>query len=466
MGLTELEAMRRAERIVGAPAVAKRIALEPALAAIFSNGTIAAAVMVLSAVAAVVVANTDAYYPVQAALHMPLTMGVGGIAFGITVEGFVNDFLMAIFFLVVGIELKYELTVGVLTEARQAALPMLAACGGVICPAVIFSAINALGNGHVEGWAIPVATDIAFALGIMSLMGDKVAPAAKVFFSTLAIADDVIGILIIAVFYGQSPNAFWLAASAAAAGLLLALRKAQVFHARWYLLAGLLLWGCMYGSGIHATLAGVVLAFFLPDGSEIRLGEVAGWMRDRTRELSESYSSDMHVLGQHGFTSTAGLVERVMRQVTPPLQRVERAVAVPVNFLVLPLFAFTNAQLRIVGTDPAALLGNPIAQGVYFGLLLGKPIGIVAVTWALVRLGFAKLPEGADWAQMVGVGIFGGIGFTMCILIAGLSFADGPEQVTAKCAILLASTTASLLGIVFINVSRHIKRKADDARRP
>ena len=446
--------------IVAVPAVAKRNARRPVYERFFSNGTIAAAVMVLAAIAAVVVANTDAYYAVHEFLEAQLALQIGPFSWNMSIEGFINDFLMAIFFLSVGIELKYELTAGALTNPRQAMMPILAACGGVAAPALIYSLLN--WGGAMSGWAVPIATDIAFALGIMSLAGDKVAPAAKAFFSTLAIADDLLGIIVIALFYGQSPSVPWLAASAFCCVVLWILNRLHVYQARWYIVVGLFLWFCMLNSGVHATLAGVVLAFFLPVKSDIKLENVQDWLTARGEELDDIYDADTHVLGQHEFTRTAKRVERVMHRVTPPLQRVEASIATPVNFIILPLFAFVNAQLRVVGVDPLAIVGDPVAQGVFFGLVLGKPIGIVAVTTVLVKIGFSPLPEGSTWGQMLSVGVLGGVGFTMCILISGLSFSYGQEQLVAKCAVLAASVTASLLGLALLNVAHAVesKRKA------
>lgn len=437
-------------KIVAVPAVARRIEYRPAVERITGNGTIAAAVMVLAAIAAVIVANTDAYFPVRELLETPLAIQIGGFHGAISLEGFINDFLMAIFFLTVGIELKYELTAGALTNPRQAAMPILAACGGVAAPALIYTALN--WGGALHGWAVPIATDIAFALGIMSLAGDKVAPTAKVFFSTLAIADDLLGIIVIALFYGQSPSIPWLAASLGVCVCLGILNKLEVYHARWYIILGLALWFCMYNSGVHATLAGVILAFFLPAKSDIKLENVQEWLAARGSELDTIYEPDEHVLGQHAFTATAKRVERVMHRVTPPLQRVEAAIATPVNFAILPLFAFANAQLRLVGADPAAIICDPVALGVYFGLVVGKPLGIMAVTTVLVKAKFAPLPEGSTWGQMICVGVLGGVGFTMCILISGLSFTVEHEQLVAKCAVLAASVTASLLGLLLLHV--------------
>ena len=215
----------------------------------------------------------------------------------------------------------------------------------------------------------------------------------------------------------------------------------------------------MYNSGVHATLAGVILAFFLPARSDINLDHVQDWLGARGSELDGIYDPDEHVLGQHEFTRMAKRVERVMHRVTPPFQRVETTVTTPVNFLILPLFAFANAQLRLVGVDMASVLTDPVALGVYFGLVAGKPLDILAVTALLVRIGFSPLPEGSNWGQMLCVGVLGGVGFTMCILISGLSFTAGTEQLVTKCAVLAASVTASLLGLILLNVTHALAAK-------
>lgn len=443
--------------IYGDPAVIRRIEARTSFQKITSNGTVAAAIMVLAALVAVAVANSDAYDAVHEFLEAPLTLGVGSFAVSISVEAFVNDFLMAIFFLLVGVELKYEFTVGQLRRPRQAALPMLAAIGGVAVPALIYLAINH--GGAVHGWATPIATDIAFALGVMSLLGDRVSPETKVFFQTLAIADDILAIVVIALFYGQAPSVPWCAASLAVILALWGLNRMRVYSVKPYMAVGLVLWVCMYNSGIHATLAGVILAFFLPSRSDVRLSALKGWLDGRARELDDTYDDESHVLGQHDFTAGAARVERVMHHVTPPLQRVERYFSVPVNFLVLPLFAFVNAQVRIVGVDPATILADPVTLGVFFGAVLGKPLGIVLVTYTLVKVGFSKLPHNVDWAQVVAVGIMGGLGFTMSILISGLAFPDPTEVMAAKCAILAGSVVAGVLGVAYVRIACVVRER-------
>lgn len=440
-----------AQSIYEEPAVIKRTERRGVLHEITSNGTIAAAVMVGAALLALVVANGPAFEAVEEFLREPLEIGIGTHLIAMSVESFVNDFLMAIFFLLVGIELKYEMTVGQLRRPRQAALPMLAAVGGVCFPALIYLLLN--WGGQTHGWAVPIATDIAFALGVVSLLGDKISSETKVFFQTLAIADDILAIVVIALFYGQSPDVAWCAASGIVIVVLWGLNHARVYSLKPYALVGLVLWLCMYNSGIHATLAGVILAFALPSKSDVRLSDLSDWLQNRAQDLDEVYDEGLHVLGQNGFTHTAMRVERVMHHVTPPLQRMEHYISTPVNFLILPLFAFVNAQLRLVGADFGAIVMDPVTRGVFFGAVLGKPLGIISVTLLLVKIGFAKLPKNMDWVQVAAVGIMGGLGFTMSILISGLAFASASEVMAAKCAILVGSLTSAVLGIVFVRAA-------------
>ena len=425
------------EEIIAEEVQVRRFERRDARQEFTSNGTIAAAVMVLAAILAVIVANTPAYEAVHHFFETSIGVSIGGVSASLTLEEFVNDFLMAIFFLLVGIELKYEMTVGQLRRPRQAALPMLAAVGGVAVPSLIYLALNLGKGGAPHGWAVPMATDIAFALGIMSLLGDRVKPATKVFFSTLAIADDILAIP-------------WLAASLGCIVVLAALHRMRAFAARWYIVVGLVLWVCMFNSGIHATLAGVILALFLPAKSDIRLDALRDWLGDKADLLEDAYDEESHVLGQHDFTEKARSVERVMHRVAPPLVRVESAISTFVNFGILPLFAFVNAQVCLVGADPAAILADPVTRGVFLGAFLGKPIGIIGVTFLLVKIGFAKLPKGVDWKQIIGVGLMGGLGFTMSILIAGLAFVSETEVLAAKCAILACSIASAAVGSAFI----------------
>lgn len=431
----------------------KRIERRDIWERISENGTIAAAVMVVAAIAAVICANSDAYEAIHHILMEPIHVGIGSHTMAISIEVFVNDFLMAIFFLLVGIELKYEMTVGELRRPRQALLPMLAAVGGVVVPATIYMLLNR-GNGSAQGWAIPMATDIAFALGVLSLLGNRVPAGVRVFFSTLAIADDLISIAAIALFYGQAPDLMWLLAAAVVTASLFMLNKTQHYRLAPYMVGGFVLWVCLFKSGVHATLAGVIVAFAIPARSGIRLDNLTDWLRGYMPDLVDSYDEDAHILGQHDFTHATLGAERVMHRVSPPLVRLERKISTPVNFIILPLFAFVNAQVRLVGVDVVQLAFDPVSMGTYFGMLLGKPIGIVGVTFLLVKFGIAELPSKVTWRHIVGVGILGGIGFTMSILISGLAFPAEPfEMLAAKAAILAGSVSAAVIGMIYMTVA-------------
>lgn len=431
----------------------KRIERRDIWERISENGTIAAAVMVVAAIAAVICANSDAYEAIHHILMEPIHVGIGSHTMAISIEVFVNDFLMAIFFLLVGIELKYEMTVGELRHPRQALLPMLAAVGGVVVPATIYMLLNR-GSGSAQGWAIPMATDIAFALGVLSLLGNRVPAGVRAFFSTLAIADDLISIAAIALFYGQAPDLMWLLAAAVVTASLFMLNKTQHYRLAPYLVGGFVLWVCLFKSGVHATLAGVIVAFAIPARSGIRLDNLTDWLRGYMPDLVDSYDEDAHILGQHDFTHVTLGAERVMHRVSPPLVRLERKISTPVNFIILPLFAFVNAQVRLVGVDVVQLALDPVSMGTYFGMLLGKPIGIVGVTFLLVKFGIAELPSKVTWRHIVGVGILGGIGFTMSILISGLAFPAEPfEMLAAKAAILAGSVSAAVIGMIYMTVA-------------
>lgn len=362
--------------------------------------------MIAAALLALVLANTPAYAAIEAVLGWsPLAPAIP-----MTLESFVNDGLMAVFFLQVGIELKHEMRFGQLRNPRQAALPMLAAAGGVCGPALIYLAIN-WGQATASGWAVPIATDIAFALGVASLSGERIRPATKVFFQTLAIADDILAIVALALFYGQSLDLAWCAASVALAIALWGLNRAHVRSLIPYTVLGVALWACMLGSGVHATLAGVIVGFSLPSGA-------------------------------HGDFAQGA-----------PLERMGEKIDSFVTYVVLPVFAFANAALPLAGVDLAILASSPVALGAYVGAVLGKPIGICTVTFLLVKVGFAKLPEGMDARQVVAVGLMGGVGFTMSILVAGLAFSAEADVTAAKCAVLLGSVTAAVLGTAYARVA-------------
>ncbi len=335
----------------------------------------------------------------------PLT--VGGRAAGLTLSlhAWINDALMAIFFFLVGLEIKRELLVGELASPRQAALPIAGAIGGMLVPAAIFVAVNRGGPG-AAGWGIPMATDIAFALGALSLLGPGVPTSLRVFLTALAIVDDIGAVLVIAVFYTAQLALVPIAVAAALVALLLGFNRAGVRHAAPYAIVGVVLWLAVFASGIHATIAGVLLAMTIPARSDAG-GDASLLLRLEQR--------------LHGVSA----------------------------FVVMPLFALSNAGVRI-GADLAAALSWPVASGVVLGLALGKPVGITLVSWIAIRLRVAALPPGVSWRALHGVTWLGGIGFTMSLFVAGLAYGRGPLLDSAKIGILAASLIAGLAGWVLV----------------
>jgi len=313
---------------------------------------------------------------------------------------------MAIFFFLVGLEIKRELVVGELSTAKQAALPVIAALGGMIVPALIYAALNWGDPVALRGWAIPAATDIAFAIGVLALLGDRIPTPLKIFLLALAIIDDLGAIVIIALFYTASLS--WIALALAAVGIAaLALLNHRGVTAIWpYLLIGLFIWVCVMESGVHATLAGVATALAVP------------------------------------LTPAPGHTEST-------LERLELAIGPWVRFGVLPLFALANAGVPLAGITAAHVVGA-IPMGIILGLLIGKPVGIFAFSFAAIRAGLATKPDGATWPQIFGVAILGGIGFTMSLFIGMLAFTDAERAAEIRIGVLLGSLASALAGYLFL----------------
>jgi NhaA family Na+:H+ antiporter len=417
-----------------------------------SSSTKAAAIMLLAAIVALIVANSPAYEPFIEFWHTEVVVGIGSFIGEMSFAHIINDIFMAVFFLLVGLEIKYEMTVGELTNIRQAALPIIAAFGGVLAPIVIYSIFNAGNPETAHGWGVPTATDIAFALGIMSLLGNRVPNGVRVFLSTLAVADDIIAIIVIAVFYGQSPSFMWLAVAAAIVVVLALLNRAHVYSLAPYLLIGCVLWFAVFMSGVHSTIAGVLLAFTIPTGSRVNLSRFMQWSDDRVREASDAYDASEPVVLQKDYMSTVTRLSKVAKQVVPPATRLEHMLYPWVYFAVLPLFALTNADVNFIGNDLVAMVTSPVFYGVFFGLLLGKPIGILLFSFITVKTKIASLPENVNWMHMVGAAILGGVGFTMAIFVANLAFPDDYLISDAKIAILSASLLAGIIGFSFLFV--------------
>ena len=414
------------------------------------SSTKAAGAMLLAAVVALIVANTGAYEAFLDFWHTEVGVFFGDGFAGMSLGHIINDIFMAIFFLLVGLEVKYELTVGELTNIRQALLPIVAAVGGVLAPIGIYLAFNATNPETAHGWGVPTATDIAFALGILALLGNRVPNGVRVFLSTLAVADDIIAILVIAIFYGHSPSLPWLAVAAVVLFVLVLMNRNHIYSLIPYLLVGAVLWYCVYMSGVHATIAGVLLAFTIPSGSRVNIKSFLTWSGDKVREARSAYQPETPVIAQGGYIETVQDLSRVARQVVPPATRLEHRLYPWVYFGILPLFALTNADVSFLGVDVGAMLSSPVLYGVLLGLLVGKPLGIMLFSMAVVKSKLASLPENVNWFYMLGASILGGVGFTMAIFVANLAFPDEGLVATAKLGILAASLLAGVLGFVLL----------------
>ncbi len=372
----------------------------------FAHEAAGGVVLILAAVAALLVANSplDAWY--QVALQSPLSITLGGSGLTKPLILWINDGLMAVFFFLIGLELKREVLEGKLRRPSDIVLPGLAAVGGMVVPALVYLAFNA--GGTVQGWAIPTATDIAFALGVLALVGKGLPPGLKVFLLTLAILDDLGAILIIAIFYTDHLNLTYLGLALIPMAGLLALNRGKAARIAPALLLGTILWVLVLKSGVHATLAGVVTASFIP-------------LKDRFGKS--------------------------------PLHSLEHGLQPYVAFLIVPIFAFANSGLSLQGMTLATLT-QPLTMGIAAGLLVGKFAGVMLATFVMVRTGLANLPNGANWSHMAGVALLAGIGFTMSLFIGGLSFGEGPEMNEVRLGVLTASAVAAVAGFILLRSQR------------
>lgn len=377
---------------------------------------------------------------------LPLVVGFDTYVFNMSFHDVITDGLMAIFFLLVGLEIKREFVMGELSTFRRAALPLMAAAGGMLVPALIYLMFNR-GMPTADGWGIAVATDIAFTLGVIRLLGDRVPLALKVFLTAFAIADDIGAVIIIALFYSQDLNMTALAAVGAICFLLALLNIGGVRNLVPYMVLGIFLWQAMYFSGIHATVSGVLLALFIPMNFRMRTKQFLDLVRRQLDRIErENPADDVPVTERRHYVLAE--VERAAESASMPLIRLEYALHPWVSFGIMPLFALANAGVAVSGMGFDALM-HPVFLGAALGLALGKVIGITLFSWLAVRLRFAELPRNVNWQQLIGAGILGGIGFTMSLFIANLGLApeDLPE---AKLGVLTASTVAAFVGLAWL----------------
>ncbi len=411
--------------------------------------TVGGILLLACSIVALAWANSPWAGAYQRILHTPLTVGFGAFVLSHDLHFWVDDGLMTIFFFVVGLEIKRELLAGELASPRQAVLPLVAAMGGVAVPALLYFAINSGGPG-AGGWGIPMATDIAFAIGVMALLGARVPLGLKVFLTALAIVDDIAAVLVIALFY--TANLAWGPLAGAAGCLLLALaaNRLGVRHPLPYVLIGAVLWYTVTQSGVHATIAGVLLAFTIPSRKVL---DQKAFVKEGRAVLDHfekaSQTEPRHFLADIEQQTAIEALGEACDKIQPPLHRLEHALHPWVTFAIMPLFALANAGVHLSG-DGGKLVVQPITLGIIIGLLLGKPLGVTIAAWLAVRLGPASLPANVSWRHIHGAGWLAGIGFTMSLFMAGLSFSDDTRLTEAKLGILIASLCAGIIGSIVL----------------
>jgi NhaA family Na+:H+ antiporter len=420
---------------------------------VLANEAAGGAVMLLAAAIALVWANSPwsaSYFDLWAT---PLQVELGDLLHldHLSLQTWVNDALMTIFFLLVGVEIKREVVHGDLRDIRSVSLPIIAALGGMIVPAAIFMLFNAGGDGGT-GWGIPMATDIAFAVGVVTLLGKRVPLPAKVFLLTLAVADDIGAIVVIAIFYTGDLSLGWFAVALAGLAVIFVMRRGDVQSLAPYLGVGAFIWLALLESGVHATLAGVALGLLTPAWpmrSPRRFPTEARRVLDR---IDKAYY-DRVLTGEEFEENEQHIAEvaRLAMFATSPLERLEAGLARWVAYVVVPLFALANAGVKFSGDAVSGLLTDPVVLGVSLGLVVGKTVGVFAASLIAVKLGLGKLPTGATWRHIFGLAICAGVGFTVALFVTSISFTDDPALAdSAKIGILLGSLVAGVLGYLFL----------------
>ena len=420
-------------------------------------------VIVLAAVVAMIWANVD-IHSYEDFWLTEITFDFDILRLSEPLEGWVNDALMVIFFFVVGLEIKREMVHGDLANPRQAALPVLAAAGGMIVPALVFTALNSGGEGSA-GWGIPVATDIAFAVGVLTLLGNRIPFQLKIFLLTLAVADDIGGILIIAFFYSESIDFNWLGAAFILFGGLIVMQRIGIRPIAAYVIVGLAIWLATFESGVEATIAGVALGLITPAGALYERHDLAGSVRRRADQLAASHTIEDEQRAEDEHRYQLREIEELTREAQSPLERLEHMISPWSAFVVIPIFALANAGINLGGGVLSDAAGSNVAWGVALGLVAGKVFGVSLFTYLTVRFGVAALPVGINWSHIAGVALLAGVGFTVAIFIAGLAF-EPPENATqeakelaemlvqnAKIGIFAASIIAALAGYALLRVA-------------
>jgi Na+:H+ antiporter, NhaA family len=391
-------------------------------------------VMLVAAVVALVWANSMWHAGYESLWETPANLHLGkAIHLDMDLRGVVNEGLMTLFFLLAGLEIKRQIITGELRDRRAAALPIIAALGGMIVPAAIYFAINHGHAGH-KGWGIPVATDIAFAVGVVTLAGRRIPLGARIFILTLAVVDDVGGIVVIAVFYASDVRFAWLGLAALSVAATIVARRLEIRSLAPYVVLGVTCWYSLHHAGVESAIAGVIFGFLTPivpfhDPAEF--GTVARQLVNRIEASDEIAVED---------------IARYAIETSSPLERIENRLNLWVAFAIVPVFALANAGVRVSGAD----IDGRVAVGVIAGLVVGKTIGVFVASWLAVRFGVGRLPGGATWRHMLGLAMTAGIGFTVALFVTELSFTDESLTSSAKVGVLVASAVAGALGFVLL----------------
>ena len=418
----------------------------------FSKEALSGLLLIFSTIVALIWANSalSSYY--TGLWETIITVGVGAGSISKPLLLWVNDGLMAIFFFLIGLEIKRELLSGELSTRKKATLPVVAALGGAVIPALIYVFLN-MGTAEVSGWGVPMATDIAFAIGILALLGSKAPLPLKIFVTALAIVDDLMAVLVIAAFYTAEISFVSLGVGIGFFALAVMVNKFGIHRTAVYVILGIATWVAFLKSGVHATLAGVLFAMAIPAKTKLTSSDFLRKGEDFIHAVRKQ------VAEKKDQQTAIHYLEETSKKAQSPLHRMEHALHGWVAFGVMPIFALANAGVMISASVLSDVPGSMVFWGIFLGLLLGKPLGIVSMTWLAVKSKIAELPEGVTWRHVAGAGALAGIGFTMALFIANLAFADAVTLEIAKTAILAASFCSGLLGWILLSGTK--ERPAD-----
>lgn len=418
-------------------------------------------VLLLFTVIAMLLANMESTKHIyEKVLETHFEVGFDGFKLSFPIEAWINDALMVIFFFYVGLEIKREVIAGHLSTFKKASLPVMSAVGGMLVPAAIYMFFNFSSELYSGGWGIPTATDIAFALGIMSLLGNRVPDSLKVFLMALAVADDLGAIIVIALFYSSGVNFVFLAAAAVVLFIMYRFNRANIYNLWFYLIPGIVVWILFMFSGIHATIAGVIIAMIIPATPRFS----KKYFLYKTKYFVEEFKffdhKDLPVLANEKQYSSLEKISVIAKNAASPSQSIEAGLHSLVTFFIMPVFALANAGVEITSISELQIFSHTLSLGIFFGLLLGKPLGIFFMYWLMVKLKVGSMPKDATWNTVFGVACFGGIGFTMSIFIDSLAFTDPNIIAAGKIAILMGSFAAAILGYTYVRFMSKRKIKA------